>query len=125
MLYFELLLMRASFVAQITMPSITIQNLDHKTVAVKKSLQTVLHAVGAEGIDWMHACGGKGRCTTCMMKVLEGMEQLSPLSEGELRMQKLGRLPDGYRLACQTKVEGDVVVQVPDVNKLPHMTYSE
>ena len=118
--------MRVSFVAQITMPSITIQNLDNKTVQVAEKVQTVLKAVGAAGIDWMHACGGKGRCTTCCMKVLEGENYLSNASEAELRMQRGGRLPKGYRLACQcTLTGGHVVVRVPDVNKLPHMSYTD
>ena len=107
------------------MPSITIQNLDHKTVQVEKRVQTVLHAVGAAGIDWMQACGQKGRCTTCRMQIVEGAEHLCELTEGELRMQKAGRLPAGSRLACQCRVEGDVVVRIPDVNKLPHMHYTD
>lgn len=124
-LYFVLSLRQVSFVSQITMPSITIQNLDHKTVQAEKSVQTVLQAIGAAGIDWMQACGQKGRCTTCRMVVVEGKTHLSPLSEGEQRMQQLGRLPEGSRLACQCTLEGDVVVRVPRVNKLPHIQYSD
>ena len=85
----------------------------------------MLQAVGEAGIDWMHACGGKGRCTTCMMQVIAGAEQLGPYTAGELRMQKAERLPPGYRLACQCTLEGDVEVRIPDVNKLPHMQYSD
>ncbi|AHM61638.1 ferredoxin [Flammeovirgaceae bacterium 311] len=118
--------MRVSFVAQITMPSITIQNLDNKTIQVTEMIQSVLQAMGAAGVDWMHACGGKGRCTTCAMRVVEGEENLSTFSEGELRMQRQGRLPKAYRLACQCIVEkGNVVVRVPETSKLPHMPYTD
>ncbi|EMR03620.1 2Fe-2S iron-sulfur cluster-binding protein [Cesiribacter andamanensis] len=108
------------------MPSVTIQNLANKTVVLPPSVQSILQAFGQEGIDWMQACGQKGRCTTCKMQVLEGEEHLSSLSDNELRMQQLGRLPDGYRLACQcTASGGDVLVRVPNVNKLPHMQYTD
>lgn len=107
------------------MPSITIQNLANKTVEPEESRQTVLLAIGAAGIDWMQACGRKGRCTTCMMQVLEGGEQLSPPSEAEQRMQRQGRLREGYRLACQCTLNGHVVVRVPEVNKLPHLQYTD
>ncbi len=107
------------------MPSITIQNLDHKTVQVEKSIQTALQAIGEAGIDWMQACGQKGRCTTCRMVVIAGAACLSPLSEAEQRMRNLGRLQDGSRLACQCTLEGDVVVRVPQVNKLPHIQYTD
>lgn len=117
--------MGVSFVAQITMPSITIQNLDNKTIQLDESIHTILQAVGAAGLDWMHACGGKGRCTTCMVKVLEGEDQLGDLTEGERRMRGLGRLPEGYRLACQCTVKGDVLVRVPEINKLPHIDYTD
>lgn len=107
------------------MPSITIQNLANKTVVFDKSVQSALQAFGEAGIDWMQACGQKGRCTTCRMQIVKGEEHLSALSENELRMQNLGRLQDGYRLACQCTATGDVVVRVPEVNKLPHMEYTE
>ncbi|WP_224999877.1 2Fe-2S iron-sulfur cluster-binding protein [Cesiribacter sp. SM1] len=108
------------------MPSITIQNLDNKTVEVTEMIQSVLQAMGAAGVDWMHACGGKGRCTTCAMKVVEGAENLSTYTEAEQRMQRQGRLPKVYRLACQCIVEkGRVVVRVPESGKLPHLEYTD
>ena len=40
----------------------------------------------------MHACGAKGRCTTCRLQVLAGQENLSPLTAAELRYRAAGRL---------------------------------
>jgi ferredoxin len=54
-------------------------------------------------------CGGYGQCGTCIVEVVEGMENLSPRTEVEKR--KLKRKPDSYRLACQTLVNGDVSVR--------------
>lgn len=54
-------------------------------------------------------CGGHGQCGTCIVEIVEGMENLSPRTEVEDR--KLRNKPDTYRLACQTLVEGPVSVK--------------
>lgn len=53
-------------------------------------------------------CGGYGQCGTCLVEIIEGMENLSPKTDFEKR--KLKRKPDNYRLACQTLVNGPVTV---------------
>lgn len=57
----------------------------------------------------MMNCGGYGQCGTCVVEVVEGMENLSPKTEVEER--KLRKKPDNYRLACQTIVNGSVTVR--------------
>ncbi|MGC9505601.1 2Fe-2S iron-sulfur cluster-binding protein [Baaleninema sp.] len=54
-------------------------------------------------------CGGYGQCGTCIVEVVEGMENLSPPTEAEKR--KLRKKPDSYRLACQALVNGPVSVK--------------
>lgn len=54
-------------------------------------------------------CGGVGQCGTCVVEVTEGAERLSPRTAAEERHLK--RKPDHYRLACQTKVSGEVSVK--------------
>ena len=54
-------------------------------------------------------CGGVGQCGTCIVEILEGMENLSPKTPFEER--RLKRKPPSYRLACQTLAHGDVVVK--------------
>ncbi|TVQ24091.1 MAG: (2Fe-2S)-binding protein [Leptolyngbya sp. DLM2.Bin15] len=54
-------------------------------------------------------CGGYGQCGTCIVEVVDGMDNLSPRTEVEKR--KLKRKPDSYRLACQTLVNGDVTIR--------------
>lgn len=56
----------------------------------------------------MMNCGGYGQCGTCIIEVVEGMENLSPRTEVENR--KLKKKPENYRLACQTLVNGPVSV---------------
>jgi 2Fe-2S ferredoxin len=73
----------------------------------------------------MHACGAKGRCTTCKMIVLDGAENLTSPSEAEIRYRKAGLLPDPQRLACQTKTNGALKIAVPEQSKLAHLTYND
>lgn len=54
-------------------------------------------------------CGGYGQCGTCLVEIVEGMENLSPRTEAEER--KLKKRPDTYRLACQSLVHGSVTVR--------------
>ncbi|MBD1825773.1 (2Fe-2S)-binding protein [Cyanobacteria bacterium FACHB-DQ100] len=54
-------------------------------------------------------CGGSGQCGTCIVEVIEGMENLSPRTAFEER--KLKKKPASYRLACQALVNGAVSVK--------------
>lgn len=54
-------------------------------------------------------CGGYGQCGTCLVEVVEGMENLSPHTPVE--NVKLKKKPATYRLACQTLVHGPVSVR--------------
>jgi ferredoxin len=54
-------------------------------------------------------CGGYGQCGTCVVEIVEGMENLSPKTDFEER--KLRKKPENYRLACQTLVNGPVKVK--------------
>ena len=107
------------------MAKLTVQNLSGLTVNVSPE-QTVLRAVQATGTDWMHACGAKGRCTTCRMEVLTGMENLSSESPAELKYREANRLKPTERLACQcTVLQGEVTVKVPKPVQLPHQKYND
>jgi ferredoxin len=53
-------------------------------------------------------CGGYGQCGTCIVEIVEGMENLSPKTPFEER--KLKKKPANYRLACQTLVNGSISV---------------
>ncbi len=87
-----------------------------------KEDQEIITAMGANlrtkavqnGIDiytWkgkLTNCGGYGQCGTCVVEIVEGMENLSPKTDFEKR--RLKKKPDNYRLACQTLVNGAVSV---------------
>jgi 2Fe-2S ferredoxin len=105
------------------MALLTVLNLLGEPIAVLPG-QTLIQAIHAAGHDWMHACGTRGRCTTCRLDVLSGAENLTPLTAAEERYQARGRLALSSRLTCQAKLPaGEVVGRVPEATKLPHMQY--
>ena len=55
-------------------------------------------------------CSGYGQCGTCVVEIVDGIENLSPKTEVEEK--KLKNKPNSYRLACQTLVnQGNVSVK--------------
>lgn len=106
------------------MGKIVIKNIQHTPLENNENEKSVLALIQANYIDWMHACGAKGRCTTCKMIIVSGLENLSGHSEFEKKVAKQGKLKENERLACQCKLEqNDLVIAVPEENKLPHMNY--
>jgi len=107
------------------MSRIVISNLPGADLEVSDHSKTLLRHFQDHHIDWMYACGGKGRCTTCKFVIAKGAPNFEPLTPAEERYLAMGALRDGERLACQAKINGDVVVTVPRENQLPHMRYSD
>ncbi len=65
---------------------------------------TVLAVSQSYGIPHASVCGGRGRCSTCRIRIGAGLETLPPPSELEARvLKRVGAAPN-VRLACQTEV---------------------
>ena len=108
------------------MYKIIIENLYSHEIISSQSGRKVIELIHENYIDWMHACGKKGRCTSCKMIVKAGMENLSPMTDREIFFRERGRLNASERLTCQAKLEkGEILIRVADVNKFPHMDYSD
>ncbi len=73
---------------------------DTETTILQTSLQV--------DIPHTHACGGKARCSTCRVMILEGLEFCSPRTAKEQALSEGLRLGPTIRLACQTTVTGNV-----------------
>ena len=72
---------------------------------------TILDASRTAGIPHASVCGGRGRCSTCRVRISRGLAQLPPASEAERRvLARVGAAPD-VRLACQTRPMRDVTVE--------------
>ena len=71
---------------------------------------TILDASRLGGVPHASVCGGRGRCSTCRVRVAHGLEALPPPSEAERRvLARVGAAPD-VRLACQAHPVRDVTV---------------
>ncbi len=106
------------------MPTITITNLYNREIFGASAEKTVLTLIHENQIDWMHACGAKGRCTSCKMIVEAGISKLSALTPPEKQYLKEGKLRSNERLSCQARATGDIKIKVADINKFPHINYS-
>ena len=70
--------------------------------------ETILAASLRAGIAHAHACGGRAHCSTCRVWILEGLEHCSERTELERAIADPLRFGPEVRLACQTKVSGDL-----------------
>ena len=71
---------------------------------------TLLSTLANEKIFIPSACGGKGSCGVCKVKVLEGGGVLLPT---EKSLVTRGEAREGVRLSCQVKVKQDLKIRVP------------
>lgn len=77
--------------------------------------ETVMDAVVAHGFFWPVGCAKNGECTNCAMEVLSGIGRLSAMGRYERQNLLRQRGPRSVedprlRLACQARVQGDIVV---------------
>ncbi|MHC4326109.1 MAG: FAD-binding oxidoreductase [Planctomycetota bacterium] len=70
----------------------------------------LLSMLTAEKIFIPSACGGRGTCGLCKLKVLQGAGPLLPTEEPYLSEEE--RKSD-VRLACQVKVRNDLKIEIP------------
>lgn len=71
---------------------------------------SVLEASRGAGIPHASVCGGRGRCSTCRVRVGRGLNALPPPDEAEARvLARVGAAPD-VRLACQIRPQADAEV---------------
>lgn len=82
---------------------------DGKVVNIQPG-STILEASRIGNIPHASVCGGRGRCSTCRVRILAGDATLPPPSVEELRvLARVGAAP-GTRLACQARPQGYVKV---------------
>ncbi|MBX2878952.1 MAG: adenylate/guanylate cyclase domain-containing protein [Granulosicoccus sp.] len=77
---------------------------------------TILEASRIHQISHASVCGGRGRCSTCRVRVVQGLETLPPLSVEEARILERIGADRSVRLACQTRPDRDCSV-VPLLNQ--------
>lgn len=70
----------------------------------------VLEASRAARIPHASICGGRGRCTTCRVRVVRGVESLPPPADSERIALARLRAGPSVRLACQLRPQSDIAV---------------
>jgi adenylate cyclase len=81
-----------------------------RTVTVSLGF-SILEASRWAAIPHTSVCGGRGRCSTCRVRIVEGADALPPPGEAEVRtLARIGN-PVAVRLACQVRPRGDVRIE--------------
>jgi len=80
---------------------------DNKNIKISQD-ETILTASIRKEIPHLSACGGVGKCSTCRINIISGLENCSVKTEDEIKLAERLNLPETVRLACQTKVSGRV-----------------
>jgi len=70
--------------------------------------KTLLSCAIDMGVTISHVCGGDGACGTCRVEVIEGWANISQPTPDETYKE----IEPPYRLSCQCKLLGDIVVKV-------------
>lgn len=73
---------------------------------------TLFAALRANGVLLPTGCGARGVCGQCKLRLTEGRAGL--MTDGEVRLLSEEERARGMRLACQTRLVGDVGVEIPD-----------
>jgi ferredoxin, 2Fe-2S len=89
--------------------------LPEKQVVFANRGEKLLDVALKAGVNVDHACGGSCACSTCHIIIKEGFHTLeSPEEEEVEKLQELGKhLSATSRLACQTKIDTDLIVEIP------------
>ena len=106
------------------MPKVTFLP-DGSEVEVREGLSLFAAAIESDA-EVESQCGGRGGCALCRVIIREGVENLSEMEwEEEAHLGNVFHVTH-ERLACQTRIAGDVVVEIPEPierNKKPYVPH--
>jgi adenylate cyclase len=72
--------------------------------------QTLLEIIRAHSIPHASLCGGRGRCTTCRVRIDEGLYELEkPSALEQFALDRIGAAPN-VRLACQLRPDSPIKI---------------
>ena len=94
-----------------SLPMFEINYDNEKTVLTDSTDKTILEISLEHGIPHMHICGGNARCSTCRVLVMDNPENLSNPGENEIKLAELKGFEKNIRLACQSRVKGNVTIR--------------
>jgi Na+-transporting NADH:ubiquinone oxidoreductase subunit F len=73
--------------------------------------KTLLAALMGQSIFIPSACGGRGTCSYCKLKVLSGAPPIAPT---ELTLLTPEEQKASVRISCQVKVRNDLAIEIPE-----------
>lgn len=71
---------------------------------------SILEASRLAGVPHASVCGGRGRCSTCRVRVTHGLEEAPIADEGEAKVLKRINAAPSVRLACQLRPTKNIAV---------------
>jgi Na+-transporting NADH:ubiquinone oxidoreductase subunit F len=83
---------------------------DEKDLLIKGG-SPLLFSLMEEGIFIPSACGGRGTCAVCKLKVKDGGGPVLPTETPYLTQEEI---KDNVRLSCQVKVRNDLKIEIPE-----------
>lgn len=97
--------------------------------------KSIMEAAQELGADIQNVCGSQAQCGKCKVRIIEGVsgnqgnslstKNLSSVEDNEKSHLTDRQLVAGWRLACQTRIFGDVVVMVPDESRADRQVISK
>jgi len=75
------------------------------------SNETLLEASLRSNVSFAHACGGRAKCSTCRISVVDGLQFCSKRTDAETAMAERLGFADDVRLACQLTTEGNLSIR--------------
>ncbi|MBE9479449.1 MAG: DUF4445 domain-containing protein [Chloroflexi bacterium] len=80
----------------------------------------ITEAASSAGLEIAQPCGGQGRCGRCAVKVESGAVR----RRSTIRLNT-DDLNAGWALACQSLIEGDAVISIPDQERIERRLVTE
>jgi len=82
-----------------------------------ESGSTIMEALDKAGIIADFPCGGRGQCGKCRVKIITKAGKPQAVEQDMLDAQELAA---GIRLACATRIDSDISVEIPNYKQLQH-----
>ena len=83
---------------------------EDKTLSVPQGA-SIMSTLTQNGIYLPSACGGKGSCGQCRLQVIEGGGEILDSERPHFTRKEI---KNNWRLGCQCKVKGDLIVKIPE-----------
>ncbi|MBD1371195.1 (2Fe-2S)-binding protein [Hazenella sp. IB182357] len=92
------------------MPTVKINHADACDEIEVEEQSNLLLAAISQNVPIPFRCT-TGRCKTCLIEVVDGIQNVNEMTEIEIAYNEEHQLSDDFRLACQTFVYGDIEIK--------------